>query len=50
MDNRLIFLYYSRIVNAEPDLLRKALRGLPTQSVVGKQRSDTEGQVDPGVG
>jgi len=50
MDNRLIFLYYSRIVRAEADLLRKALRGLPTQSVLGKRWSDTEGQVDPGDG
>ena len=50
MDNRLIFLYYRRRVNAEPGLLRKALRGLPTQLVLGKQWSDTEGQVDPGDG
>ena len=50
MDNRLIFLYYLGRVNAESGLLRKALRGLPTQPVVRKQWSDTEGQVDPGDG
>jgi len=50
MDNRLIFLYYSRRVQTESRLLRKALRGLPTQRVLGQQWSDTEGQTDPGVG
>jgi hypothetical protein len=50
MDNRLIFLYYPRRVQTEPRLLRKALRGLPTQRVLGEQWSDTEGQVDPGDG
>ena len=43
MDNRLIFLYHHVRVRTEPGLLRKALRGLPTQLVVGQQRRDAEG-------
>ena len=43
MDNRLIFRYHFMGVPAESDLLRKALRGLPTQSVLGQQWSDGEG-------
>jgi hypothetical protein len=43
MDNRLIFRYHSACAQAESDLLRKALRGLPTQSVLGQQWSDGEG-------
>ena len=50
MDNGLIFPYHYASVPAEPNLLRTALRGLPTQLVLGKQWSDTEGQVDPGDG
>jgi hypothetical protein len=43
MDNGLIFPYHHRRVQAESNLLRKALRGLPTQLVVGQQWSDAEG-------
>ena len=43
MDNRLIFRYHLMSAQAESDLLRKALRGLPTQSVVGQRWSDGEG-------
>ncbi len=35
MDNWLIFQYFSVSAQAEPSLLRKALRGLPTQLVLG---------------
>jgi hypothetical protein len=43
MDNGLIFPYLCTRAQAESSLLRKALRGLPTQLVVGQQWSDTEG-------
>jgi hypothetical protein len=43
MDNGLIFPYHHRRVQTEFSLLRKALRGLPTQLVVGQQWSDAEG-------
>ena len=43
MDNRLIFLYYHTRVQTESSLLRKALRGLPTQLVLGQQWGDAEG-------
>ncbi len=43
MDNWLIFQYYHARAKAESSLLRKALRGLPTQQVLGQQWSDTEG-------
>ena len=43
MDNGLIFPYLSERAQAESGLLRKALRGLPTQRVVGEQWSDVEG-------
>jgi hypothetical protein len=43
MDNGLIFPYHHRRAQAESNLLRKALRGLPTQLVVGQQWSDAEG-------
>ena len=43
MDNGLIFPYHYVAVQDEPDLLRKALRGLPTQSAVVQQWSDVEG-------
>ncbi len=43
MDNWLIFQYHHVRVQTEPSLLRKALRGLPTQLVLGQQWSDTEG-------
>jgi len=43
MDDRLIFRYHHVRAQAESSLLRKALRGLPTQLVVGQRWSDTEG-------
>ncbi|GEM_PF-1894981 len=43
MDNWLIFQYRSMRVQTETDLLRKALRGLPTQLALGQRRSDVEG-------
>jgi hypothetical protein len=43
MDNRLIFRYHHVSVQAEPSLLRKALRGLPTQLVLGQRWDDAEG-------
>ncbi len=43
MDNGLIFPYHYARVQAESSLLRKALRGLPTQLVVGQRWGDTEG-------
>ncbi len=43
MDNWLIFQYRSMRAKTETNLLRKALRGLPTQLVLGQQRSDVEG-------
>ena len=43
MDNWLIFQYHYVRVKTEPGLLRKALRGLPTQLVLGQQWSDAEG-------
>ena len=43
MDNRLIFRYRFASAQAESDLLRKALRGLPTQLVLGQRWSDGEG-------
>ena len=43
MDNWLIFQYYHARAKAEPGLLRKALRGLPTQLVLGQRRGDVEG-------
>ena len=43
MDNGLIFPYHHARVQAEPNLLRKALRGLPTQLVLGQQWGDAEG-------
>ena len=43
MDNGLIFPYHYERVQAEPILLRKALRGLPTQVVLGQQWGDAEG-------
>ena len=43
MDNGLIFPYRHMRAKAESNLLRKALRGLPTQLVVGQQWSDAEG-------
>ena len=43
MDNWLIFQYHHVYVQTEPNLLRKALRGLPTQLVVGQQWDDAEG-------
>lgn len=42
MDDWLIFQYHPMSAPAESDLLRKALRGLPTQSVVGQRWSDEE--------
>ena len=50
MDNRLIFRYHFMSAQAESGLLRKALRGLPTQPVVGQRWSDGEGYTDPGDG
>ena len=35
MDDRLIFLYQLCTAEAEPVMLRKPLRGLPTLAVVG---------------
>ena len=43
MDNWLIFQYYHMRAKAESGLLRKALRGLPTQPVVGQRWRDAEG-------
>ncbi len=43
MDNWLIFQYHHVRVKAEPSLLRKALRGLPTPLVLGQQWGDMEG-------
>ena len=43
MDNWLIFQYHHVRVPVEPSLLRKALRGLPTQLVLGQRRDDAEG-------
>ena len=43
MDNWLIFQYRSMRVKTEADVLRKALRGLPTSLVLGQQWSDVEG-------
>ncbi len=43
MDNWLIFQYHYVRVQAESSLLRKALRGLPTQLVVGQRWGDAEG-------
>jgi len=43
MDNWLIFQYHCVAVQDEPNLLRKALRGLPTQLVLVQQWSDVEG-------
>ena len=43
MDNGLIFPYHHTRDQTEPSLLRKALRGLPTQLVLGQQWGDTEG-------
>ena len=43
MDNGLIFPYHHMRAQTEPSLLRKALRGLPTQLALGQQWSDTEG-------
>jgi hypothetical protein len=43
MDNGLIFPYLCERAKAEAILLRKALRGLPTQMVVGQRWSDAEG-------
>ena len=43
MDNWLIFQYCFMRAKAESDLLRKALRGLPTQSVLGQRWGDVEG-------
>jgi len=43
MDNGLIFPYHYARVQTEPSLLRKALRGLPTQLVLGQRWSDAEG-------
>ena len=50
MDNGLILPYRHMHAQTESNLLRKALRGLPTQLVLGQQWSDAEGQVDPGDG
>jgi hypothetical protein len=36
MDNRLIFRYHHARAKAESSLLREALRGLPTQLVLGQ--------------
>ena len=43
MDNGLIFPYRHTRVKTESNLLRKALRGLPTQLVVGQRWSDAGG-------
>ncbi len=43
MDNGLIFPYQRGSAQAEPGLLRKALRGLPTHPVVGQRWGDAEG-------
>ena len=43
MDNGLIFPYHLARVKAEPSVLRKALRGLPTPLVLGQQWGDMEG-------
>jgi hypothetical protein len=43
MDNGLIFPYLHARVQAEPSVLRKALRGLPTPLVLGQQWGDAEG-------
>ncbi len=43
MDNWLIFQYHHVCVQVEAGLLRKALRGLPTQPVVDQRRDDAEG-------
>ena len=43
MDNRLIFRYHHVSVQAEPSLLRKALRGLPNPLVVGQRWGNVEG-------
>jgi hypothetical protein len=43
MDNGLIFPYRYTHAQAESSLLRKALRGLPTQLVLGQRWSDAGG-------
>ncbi len=43
MDNGLIFPYHHSYAQTEPSLLRKALRGLPTQLVLGQRWGDAEG-------
>jgi hypothetical protein len=43
MDNWLIFQYHHVSDQAEPSLLRKALRGLPTQLALGQRWDDAEG-------
>ena len=53
MDNWLIFQYHRVSDQAEPSLLRKALRGLPTQLALGQQWVTRKGKqtralVDPG--
>jgi hypothetical protein len=42
MDNGLIFPYHHVRAQTESDLLRKALRGLPNQSVLGQRWGDAE--------
>ncbi len=42
MDNGLIFPYHHVRAQTEAGLLRKALRGLPTQLVLGQQWGDAE--------
>ena len=43
MENRLIFRYHHVRAKAETGLLRKALRGLPTQPALGQQWGDAKG-------
>jgi hypothetical protein len=43
MDNGLIFPYHHVRAKTDPNLLRKALRGLPTQLALGQRWGDTEG-------
>ena len=43
MDNWLIFQYHHARVQTEYGLLRKALRGLPIQPLLGQRWDDAEG-------
>ena len=43
MDDWLIFQYHLIRAQAESEVLREPLRGLPTDSVLGQRRGDAEG-------